>query len=298
MSEHEHNHSQPITSSRIYYLSTAINIFFIIFEIFMGRTLNSVALVSDAFHNLGDVLGIVIAFVGMTLATRRPTTEHTYGLRNTTILAAFLNALIMAGTVVILVVEVIQSFIHPEKHLDGIAISLVALLGIIVNGATAYLFMRNSKQDVNEKSVFVHFLSDTLISVAVVVAGILIKFTGWTFIDPLISILSILAIAKLTWGLLIETWNLITNGVPENINEPEVVEFLESLPNVSKINDLHIWGISTTESALSAHLQCSKIDPEMTIIDQATKGLRDKFKIEHVTIQLDAPKHTHSESSI
>ncbi|MDR0898969.1 MAG: cation diffusion facilitator family transporter [Lactobacillaceae bacterium] len=300
MTNHHHSHNSKSWSSNfIYIFTTCLNVIFVIGELIIGILIGSVSLISDAIHNLGDVLGIVIAFVGSLLSRLKPTKEHTYGLRNTSIIAAFTNALILTVTIFILIYEVIERFLKPETSLDGGVIAIVAFIGILINGITAYCFQKNADHDVNEKGVFLHFLTDTLVSVAVMIGGIAIQLTGIAIIDPIVSLIAIAAIVHAAWGLLKETWNLITNGVPENIDESKVEEFLLSFPQVGQINDLHIWGISTTEAALTAHLECnSSLRGETQVIDKISDGLRDKFQINHTTIQIDTPKSHHIEPDI
>ena len=286
------------TNNFVYIITTVINLIFISFELLVGVLIGSVSLISDAIHNLSDVLGIVIAFIGNLLAKIRPTKEHTYGLRNATIIAAFTNALILVVTIAILLFETVQHFFQPFANVQGGVIASVAFIGVLISGLTAYLFSRNIKKDVNQKGVFLHFVADGAVSMAVVIAGILIQFTGWSVLDPLISLIAIFAISTSAWRLLREAWNLITNGVPENIDEKEVEKYLLSFDNVRKINDLHIWGISTTETAITVHLSCKNKSDNVIQVDKISEGLKKKFDIGHITIQIDTNSSHHDEPDI
>ncbi|MFT9267405.1 cation diffusion facilitator family transporter [Oenococcus sp.] len=286
------------SSDHKYWLGISINLIFIIFEILCGAFANSLALVTDAIHNLGDVLGLVIALVAVVLLKRKPTKRHTYGFYNTTILAAFINSLILVASLSIVIWEALLRFIHPENHIDGMLVAIVALIGVFVNGFTAYIFQAGASKDLNEKANYWHFLADALISLCVVVSGLLIVWTGWRVIDPIVSIVAAIFVLRESWRIFHDSFDLITNGVPEGIEEEEVEKYLLSFPNIEKINDMHIWALSTTEIALSAHLQCEDPQRYVEILDAATDGLRKKFAIDHVTLQLETKQKTHIESDI
>lgn len=285
-------------TNRHYQLSTLINILFIIFEMTMGFLIGSIALLSDAVHNLGDVLGIVVAFVGMLLSRRAATKVHTYGLRNASILAAFINSILLFISIAFVAYEAITHLIHPASSIPGMTIVWVAAIGVVINGLTAFIFKADAEHDLNERGVYMHFIADAALSVAVMISGIAIQLTGWTILDPIISLVAIAYVFYESLDLFRDTWNLVTNGVPSGIDETQVAQYLLGLPDVKKINDLHIWGISTTETALSAHLQCGRLKGDCALVDTATEGLRKRFNIEHVTIQLDGPGKKHHEADI
>lgn len=285
-------------SNNKYWFGISINLLFIVFEVICGVFAGSLALVTDAIHNLGDVLGLVIAFVAVILIKRKPTKHHTYGFYNTTILAAFTNSLILVASLAIVIWEAFLRLMNPEDHVDGWIVVIVALTGVAINGLTAYIFHRGSKRDLNEKANYWHFFADALISLCVVFAGFIINFTNWVILDPLVSIFAAVFILFESWRVLCHAFSLVTNGVPDNISENEVEKYLLSFPEIEKINDVHIWALSTTEVAISAHLQCNRPADYMKILDDATDGLRKKFDIDHVTLQLETSDKKHRESKI
>lgn len=278
-------------------IGTIINTVFIAFEFFCGFLANSMALIADAVHNLGDVLSLVISMLAVFLLTKKPTKRHTYGFYNTTILSASVNSLILAAGLAIVIWEsLMRLFTNDQTETVSWIVAGTAFLGILINGLTAYLMRSNA--DLNERANFWHFFGDTLVSVSVLVAAIIIYFTGWYWIDPIISILASIFILFESWSVFCESFELVTNAVPRDIEEREVESYLLSLPKVDKINDMHIWPLSTTDTALSAHLEVTDFDDCMNIVDRATNGLRKKFHIDHITIQLDTSKKKHNESQI
>ncbi|MDR2660994.1 MAG: cation diffusion facilitator family transporter [Lactobacillaceae bacterium] len=299
---HEHLTKQVTTNSqneKIYFIGFAINVIFITLELVFAFMINSVSLMSDAVHNIGDVLGLLVAFTGVLLMKIKPTREHTYGLRNASILSSFASSIFLAVSICFVISESIERIFSKNVVIqNSFDIVVISLLGVLVNGFTAYLFNKNKQNDVNEKGQYLHFLADALISLVVAVSGVIIHFTGFTKLDAIVSLVAILWVLYESLDLFKETWNLITNGVPESIDEKEVENYLLSIPTVNKVNDLHIWGISTTQTALSAHLECNIIKPDTKLIDTATKYLREHFGIDHVTIQLELPQKNHKESDI
>ncbi|MDN6899991.1 cation transporter [Oenococcus sicerae] len=294
----EENIAQDPRNRKKYWLGISINLIFIIFEVACGLFASSLALVTDAVHNLGDVLGLVISLVAVILLKRKPTKHHTYGFYNTTILAAFINSLILVASLTLIIWESILRLLHPESHVNGGIVAVVALIGVVINGLTAYIFQSGAHGELNERANYWHFVGDALISLCVVIAGVAINFTGWEMIDPLVSILAAVFILRESWNVFISSFDLVTNGVPDGVDEIEVEKYLLSLPEIDKINDMHIWALSTTEIAISAHLQCDQPGDYMKIIDSATEGLRKNFHIDHVTLQLETCNKKHKESTI
>ncbi|MDQ2664595.1 MAG: cation diffusion facilitator family transporter [Gemmatimonadota bacterium] len=261
-------------------------------EVVYGMSAHSLALISDAGHNASDVMGLLIAWGAMRLSRSAPTGRHTYGLRRASILAALINAatlLLVTGAVTW---EAIRRLQHPHPVV-ATTIMWVAALGIVINGITALMFFSGRAHDVNVRGAFMHMASDALVALGVVIAGLVIRSTGLLWIDPVVSIAIGLVITLGTWGLLRESVNLAMDAVPEHIDPALVQRYLEELPGVSAAHDLHIWAMSTTETALTVHL----VTPDNSINDDrlrsACDALRDRFRIGHCTIQLEHASAAH-----
>jgi cobalt-zinc-cadmium efflux system protein len=248
---HAHTHAQK-DFGRAYAVGIALNLGFVVVEVVFGLLANSVALVADAGHNLSDVLGLVTAWVAAVLARRAPSQAHTYGLRGGTILAALGNAMLLLVTVGAIAVEGVQRLIEPGE-VAGVTVMVVAALGIVVNGVTAWLFASGRKGDINLRAAFLHMAYDALVSVGVVIAGGMILLTGWTRLDPLVSLAIAGVIFVGTWNLLRDSVGMSLDAVPTAIKLDEVTAFLRRQPGVTAIHDLHIWPMSTTETALTCH---------------------------------------------
>jgi len=261
-----------------------INVAFIAVEIFYGFVSNSMALVSDAGHNLSDVLALTFSWIAVLLSQRRPTDKFTYGLRRSTILVALLNSVLLLGAVIFIVYENILRINKPVEIASG-NIIIVASAGIVVNGFTAWLFIKGRK-DLNIRSAFLHFVADTLVSLGVVVAGIIMKLTGLHWIDSFVSLAIVFVILYSSYKLLIESLNLALDAVPADINIIAVRKFLLSLPEVADVHDLHIWAMSTTENALTAHLTTT-VPTDMTFMNFVTSQLKQRFGLGHTTIQIE-----------
>jgi cobalt-zinc-cadmium efflux system protein len=283
--EHHHHHG-PGDYGRAFAVGVVLNSLFVLLETGCGIYAQSLALLADAGHNLSDVLGLLLAWGAISLAKRRPTERRTYGLRRSTIIAALANAVLLLVAVGGISWEAIRRFIHPEPLQEGVMI-WVAAAGIIVNTATALLFLRGSHNDVNIRGAFLHMAADAAVSLGVVVAGIVIYFTHWLWIDAAISLIIAAVILWSTWGVLWESLDLALDAVPKGIEPRAVEEYLASLPGVQEVHDLHIWGLSTTEAALTAHLVMPEAVHEDAFLQQVTKGLHDKFGIEHATLQVE-----------
>lgn len=283
-----HNHlsnNPPSELNRAFIIGIAINIVFIIVEVIYGFVSNSMALVSDAGHNLSDVMALFFSWFAVLLSRRSPTKNFTYGYRRSTILVSLLNTVLLIVAVVFIIWEAIKHLGAAEEIKSGIVI-IVASAGIIVNGFTAWLFMKNRKNDLNIRSAYVHFFADALVSFGVVLAGIIIAITGWLWVDAVVSFIIIAVILYSTVKLLIASVRLGLDAVPENISIKEVRTYLENLPEVTGIHDLHIWALSTTEAALTVHLSTNTITDTGFVID-VQKELHERFNIEHATIQVE-----------
>lgn len=286
--EHDHSHHDHGTKShgRAFAIGIALNLAFLTVEVVYGVLAHSVALLADAGHNFGDVLGLGLSWGASALATLKPSARRTFGFRRTTIVASAANALILLFVTGGLTWEAIRRLVAPEPA-QGKTMIVVALVGAVVNAASALLFMAGSKKDLNLRSAFLHLASDAVLALGVAVAGGVILFTGWLWLDPAASIVLAVAILAGTWSLMRKSLNLMLDAVPEGIDPAEVKAFLGALPRVVEVHDLHIWAMSTTETALTAHLVMPGNGCEPTFLASACKNLHDKFDIDHSTLQID-----------
>jgi cobalt-zinc-cadmium efflux system protein len=266
-------------------VGAAINMAFVVAEALFGLAANSVALVADAAHNLGDVLALLLAWGAAWLTRRPPTARRTYGWGRSSILAALINATVLLIGVGAIGIEAIRRLLEPEPVASGIVMA-VAAAGIVVNGGTALLFMRDRKSDLNARAQFQHLAADALVSLAVVVAALVIRLTGLTWLDPVASLGVVVIIVAGTWSTLRESLDLSLDAVPASLTQAEVAAWLAEVPGVREIHDLHIWGLSTTETALTAHLVCDATAAERSLNDIAT-ALQHRFRIGHTTIQIE-----------
>ncbi len=284
---HSHNHQSPKNYNAIFAIGIALNIVFIIYEAIFGIISNSLALIADAGHNLGDVLILLLAWGAMYLAQRKPTPTMTYGLRRGTILAALISALLLLMTMGVVAWEAIGRF-YSVSQVDFITIIHVAGLGVVINLITALLFMSNKDQDLNIKAAFLHMAADAGVSLGVVVVGIIIMFTGFFWLDPAISLLIVVVIILSTWGLLQDSFNLAMDGVPKGIDPDVVKNFILAQDGVKEIHDLHIWGMSTTQVALTAHIVRDTSYIDDNFLHKLSTDLQNHFGIVHPTIQIEA----------
>ncbi|MGI8978303.1 MAG: cation diffusion facilitator family transporter [Pirellulaceae bacterium] len=285
MGHHDHQHGRR-EYGRVFAVGVVLNGLFVLLEAGCGIYVQSLALLADAGHNLSDVLGLLLAWGAMTLARRRPTARRTYGLRRTTIIAALANAVLLLVAVGAISWEAIRRFADPQPAHEAVIIG-VAAAGIVVNTVTALLFLRGSHHDVNVRGAFLHMAADAAVSLGVVIAGIAIYFTHWLWIDPAISLMIAVVILVSTWGLLRESLDLALDAVPKGIEPRKVEDYLATLPGVREVHDLHIWGLSTTEAALTAHLVMPETPYEDALLLQITRELHDRFGIEHATLQVE-----------
>jgi cobalt-zinc-cadmium efflux system protein len=280
-----HSHA-PASFDRAFAIGVGLNVAFVVAEIGFGLRTNSLALISDAGHNLGDVLGLVLAWAGTVLARRGPTPRRTYGMRRFSILAAMANAGLLLIAVGAIIVEGVDRLRHPAPVAGGV-VSVVAAIGIAINLGTALGFMRGRAHDLNIRGAWLHMLGDAGASAGVVIAGLLIQATGLLWIDPAASLLLAVAILWSTWGLAKDSVNLALDAVPAGIDPLEVDAALRGLEGVVEVHDLHIWGMSTTDVALTAHLIRPCHGGEDALLASATRLLRDRFGIAHATLQVE-----------
>ena len=286
----------PADFGRAFAIGTGLNVAFVLVEAVYGLRIHSMALVADAGHNLSDVLGLMLAWGGSVLARRGPTARRTYGLRSTTILAALANAVFLLIAIGAVGLEAANRIGRPEPVAGGV-VAAVALVGLVVNTATALLFMSGRKHDLNIRGAFLHMAADAAVSAGVVVAGLVILRTGWTWIDPVLSLVIVAVIAIGTWGLLRDSLDLALHAVPSHIDPQAVGAYLEALPGVSAVHDLHIWGMSTTDVALTAHLVRPAAEGEEdddAFLLRASRELRTRFGIAHPTLQIERGHGPHS----
>ena len=266
-------------------VGAAINMAFVVAEGIFGIAANSVALIADAAHNLGDVLALLLAWAAAWLTRRPPTARRTYGWGRSSILAALVNAAVLLIGVGAIGIEAIRRLLDPEPVAAGIVMA-VAAAGIVVNGGTALLFMRDRHSDLNVKAQFQHLAGDALVSAAVVLAALAIGLTGMTWLDAVASLGVAAIIVAGTWSTLKEALDLSLDAVPARLAHHEVNDFLAAQPGVREVHDLHIWGLSTTETALTAHLVCEDASAERNLNDLAV-ALHERFRIGHATIQIE-----------
>lgn len=283
--EHSHSHSHSQNLGNAFKIGIVINIIFVILEAAYGYLSNSMALVADAGHNMSDVLALAFSWIAVVLSQRKPTIKYTYGLRRSTILIALINTLLLLVAVFIITWEAAKRLGRPED-INSENVIIIAAIGIVVNGFTAWLFMKDKKHDLNIRSAFLHFMADAMVSLGVVIAGIVMIFTGIYWIDILVSFIIVAVILYSTYHLLIDSINLSLDAVPENIDIEAVGSYLRSLPEVSDIHDLHIWALSTTDAALTVHL-LTKRQTDISFISNIQRNLDDKFDIGHSTIQVE-----------
>ncbi|OIO74934.1 MAG: cation transporter [Gallionellaceae bacterium CG1_02_56_997] len=284
MTEHHHHHTSHY--GRAFAIGITLNVLFVLVEVFYGWQADSLALLSDAGHNLSDVLGLVIAWGGFYLGKLRPNQKHTYGLGRASILAALFNALILLVAIGGIAWEAVARFSHPVA-IEGSIVMWVAGIGVLINGVTAWLFMSGNQDDLNLRGAFLHMAADALVSLGVVIAGAVFIWTGWTWLDPAISLVIAVVILLGTWDLLRQSLHLSLDGVPASIELDLVRAYLLSLPQVCGAHDLHVWAMSTSDIALSVHLSMPEGHPGDPFLEQLGRELHDRFAIEHATIQIE-----------
>ena len=281
---HDHHHTTPTQSlSGIFILSIILNGLFVLIEAGVGLWQNSLSLLSDAGHNLSDVFSLLLVLIAFRLAKVKRNEHYTYGYRKSTILISLLNAVILLVAVGAIVIESIHKFSNPVE-VNGIAVSWTAGVGILINGATALLLMRGQKSDLNVRGAFLHMAADTLVSVGVVISGIIIYYTGWTIIDPIVSLIIAIVILISTWELLSDSLRLAVDGIPEGMELEEIEHLITEEEHVKETHHIHVWAISTTETALTAHIVLDDLTcwPEVT---ERLKHTLAEHGISHVTLE-------------
>jgi len=294
--DHDHGHPHghvhaPAAFNRAFAIGIALNLVFVAIEAFYGWQVNSLALLADAGHNLSDVAGLVLAWAGALAGKLKPDARHTYGWRRASILAAVVNALLLLVAMGSLGWEAAGRLRSPEAT-EGWTIIAVAGVGIVINTATALLFMRGREGDLNIRGAFMHMAADALVSLGVVMGGALYLWQGWTWVDPLMSLAIAVIIVMGTWGLFRQSLHLMFDGVPEGIDMEAVRGMLMGLPRVSEVHDLHVWAMGTSQIALTAHIVVGDVGTDSgAVLQGAETELREHFRIHHVTLQLESPDH-------
>lgn len=282
---HHHHHAAP-NYNRAFAAGVALNLAFVVVEVVFGILSNSLALLTDAGHNLSDVLGLLLAWGAAALATKRPSTRRTYGYSRATIIASLFSGLLLMGAVGAIGWEAFNRLLEPTEP-AGKTIMIVAAIGVVINTATALLFLSGKDSDLNIRGAFLHMAADAAVSLGVVASGALILFFGFGWIDPLISLVIAAVILLSTWGLLRDSLNLAVDAVPRNVDPEAVRNYLSGLPGVLAIHDLHIWPMSTTDTALTAHMVMGVFPADDQFLDDIAVVLQERFAIKHPTIQLE-----------
>ncbi len=281
-----HHHAQSARLGRAFAIGIALNAAFVIVEVVCGVMANSLALVADATHNFSDVVGLVLAWGASALARRPPSARFTYGLRGSTILAALANAMLLLVVTGGIAWEALLRFGSPDAVNEGLMI-WVAVIGVIINGGTAWLFMADRKSDLNVRGAYLHMAADAGLSLGVAAAGAGILITGWQWLDPAVSLVIVATIFAGTWGLLRDSAKLALHAAPENVNPADVRRYLADLPGVVEVHDLHIWAMSTTETALTAHVVMPGGHPGDEFFARVVHHIEHAFHIGHTTIQIE-----------
>ncbi len=282
---HHHNHSVK-SYNRAFAIGIGLNIAFVLVELAYGLAADSLALIADAGHNFSDVLSLVLAWGASYLATKAATDKRTYGYRKVTILASLANAILLLLALGAIAWEALHRLWNPQP-VEGMTVILVAGIGVVINTLTALLFLSGQKHDLNIRGAFLHMAADAAISLGVALGGALILWTGWVLIDPILSLAIVLIILLATWSLLRESMDLAMDSVPQGTDLAGIRAYLKNLPGVAQLHDLHVWALSTSEVALSAHLVVRDGTDCPKLLQDAQKHLHDAFGIEHATIQLE-----------
>jgi len=282
----QHNHNNVVYNKPIV-IGIILNVAFIAIEIFYGLISNSVALISDAGHNFSDVISLILALIAAMLIKKKSTEKFTYGYKKGSILIALINSILLLVALGVIIWESVHRFYNPVQ-IDGMTVISVAFIGILINGFTAYLFIKDKEKDLNLKSAFLHMLTDALVSAGVVVSGIFITIYKFYWLDPLVSLMIVGVIFTMTYKLLKETIRLSIDAVPENIDIKSVFDYLMSIEGVKEIHDLHIWSLSTSQVALTVHIVVkSDYIFDNDVLNNINITLNDKFEISHSTIQIE-----------
>jgi cobalt-zinc-cadmium efflux system protein len=290
---HGHAHGDPEKAGRAFALAIGLNAVFVAVEFIYGLVANSTALLADAGHNLSDVLGLVLAWGAAVLSRRAPSERFTFGLRGSSILAALANGTLLFVACGGIGWEAVRRFGAPPAVATDLVMA-VAAVGIVVNGVSAWLFASGSRHDINLRGAFLHLAADAAVSLGVVVGGLVMRQTGWYWVDPLLSLVIVVVVLASTWGLLRTALNLSLAAVPPHVDSAAVRAHLGSLPGVTDVHDLHIWALSTTESALTVHLVMPAGTPGDAFMDEVGAQLEARFSIQHSTLQIERGETTHA----
>lgn len=293
---HHHHHATNESNRKIVLCSVVLNLLFVAIEGIVGWREDSLSLLSDAGHNLSDVFSLLLVLVGFSLAKVHAKPHYTYGYKKSTVLISLINAVILLVAVGAIIVESIHKFRNPSAEVNGVAISWTAAIGIVINAATALLLMKGQKGDLNMRGAFLHMVADTLVSLGVVVAGVIIIFTGWSIVDPIISLFIAVVILISTWDLLSDSLRLILEGTPEGIEPDDVVAHLREVEKVKDLHHVHIWALSTTDNALTAHVVIDRLE-DMHEVKCRLKNELQELGITHSTLEFetaDTPCSDHS----
>lgn len=282
---HGHQHG-PVDYGRAFAIGVALNFALVVGQAVYGVLANSVALLADAAHNFGDVLGLLLAWGATILSRRAPSSRFTYGMRSSSILAALGNAVLLLLATGAITWEALQRFVHPEP-VEGTTVIVVAAIGIVVNAATAALFLAGRKGDLNVRGAFLHMAADAIVSLGVVIAGGAIVYTGWLWLDPATSLVISVVIVAGTWGLFRDSVRLALHAVPPGIEIERVRAYLQGVTGVAEVHDLHVWAMSTTENALTAHLVTPQGYPGDAFVATLCEEIQERFGIGHSTIQIE-----------
>ena len=284
---HTHSHHHEINNyNRSFAIGIALNVIFVIIEVSYGLLADSLALIADAGHNLSDVMSLMLAWGANYLATKHPTHKRTYGLRKVTIMASLFSAVLLLVALGGIAWESVERLSSPQP-VDGIIIIVVAGIGVVINTATALLFVKGQAHDLNIRAAYLHMVADAAISLGVVIAGIAIMLTGWIWLDPVISLFIVVAILVETWQLLRDSIDLSIDAVPQGIDVTHIQNYLKGLENVTDIHDLHIWALSTTETALTVHIETTLEVIDNSFLQEVQEHLHHQFNIAHTTIQIE-----------
>jgi cobalt-zinc-cadmium efflux system protein len=293
--DHDHNHHHhhaPSHYGRAFVLAILLNTGFVGIEFSYGFIANSTALMADAGHNLSDVLGLLLAYGAVLLARTQPNKRYTYGLRSTSILAALANAMLLFFACGAIAWEAIDRF-STQPAVESLTVSAIAGVGIVVNSLSAFLFMKGSDHDLNIRGAYLHMAADAAVSLAVVISGVVMFYTQWYWLDPSITLLIVVVILIGTWSLLRESLRLVLSAVPAKVDGAAIEAYLSQLDGVSDCHDLHIWGLSTTETALTAHLVMPDGCPNDAFLDDIAHTLAEDFFIHHSTLQIEQSSTNH-----
>ena len=290
---HHHHHAPQAGQGRTFAIAVALNVVIVIVQAVYGFIAHSTALLADAGHNLSDVLGLLLAWGAVWLGTRKPSERYTFGLGSSSILASLANAALLLFACGAIVLEAVQRLLNPAP-VAGLDVFIVATIGLVVNGFSAWLFMRGSKEDLNIRGAFLHMAGDAGISAAVAVSGLVILYTGASWVDPVMSIVVVAVIVAGTWGLGRDAMRLAMAAVPPGVDKPRIEKYLSDLPGVTDVHDLHVWALSTTENAMTAHIVMLAGHPGDVFVDAIVGTLRRDYAMHHATLQVEMGTTVHS----